>query len=136
MSEDNKTTEPGKSVTAPPEGENTGNPKRAIPTPSSITAEVKTLDNTNIKEAKANDESLQIYGDGDMWQLLCKVSSKKERWIKSTKALQTPHGCLVQVTSQQVNKDGSSALAEALTFVPGVKVQKDKASGGAKLIKN
>ena len=31
-------------------------------------------------------------------------------------------GCVVQVTTQQRNPDGSYSVAEALTFVPGVKI--------------
>lgn len=37
-------------------------------------------------------------------------------------------GCLVQVTTQQQNTDGSYTIAEALTFVPGV-VLLDNAAG-------
>ena len=43
--------------------------------------------------------------------------------MKSTKAMEIPEvGCVVQVTTQQRNPDGSYAVAEALTFVPGVEV--------------
>jgi hypothetical protein len=52
--------------------------------------------------------------------------------MKSTKAMQVPNGCVVQVTTQQRNPDGSYALAEALTFVPGVRVT-DDVNGGRRL---
>ena len=42
-------------------------------------------------------------------------------------------GCIVQVTTQQRNPDGSYAVSEALTFVPGVKIVDDE-NNGRKLI--
>ena len=64
-----------------------------------------------------------MFGNTDMFQLLCKASSKKEGWMKSTKALHIDNvGCLVQVSTQQRNSDGSYALAEALSFVPGANI--------------
>lgn len=46
--------------------------------------------------------------------------------MKSTKALDTGDGLIVQVTTQQRNLDGSYAVAEALTFVPGASLFADK----------
>lgn len=81
----------------------------------------KTLHNTDIKGAKENISDIKVFGDGDPFKLLSKASSEKEGWMKSTKAMEIPHvGCLVQVTTQQRNPDGSYAVAEAVTFVPGV----------------
>ena len=40
--------------------------------------------------------------------------------MKSTKVCNVDNGCIVQVTTQQRNPDGSYAVAEALTFVPGI----------------
>ena len=57
----------------------------------------------------------------DSFELLFKVSGPGG--TKSTKAMNTGAGCIVQVTSQQRNKDGSYAIAEALTYVPGVSVK-------------
>jgi len=45
--------------------------------------------------------------------------------MKSTKAMETPTGVVIQVTTQQRNEDGSYAVAEALTFVPGVQIKGD-----------
>ena len=46
---------------------------------------------------------------------------EKEGWMKSTKVMEILHvGCVVQITTQQRNPDGSYAVAEAVTFVPGV----------------
>lgn len=83
---------------------------------------MKTLDITEVKGAKENISDLKIYGDGDTFRLLCKASSEKEGWMKSTKVCNTPSGCIVQVTTQQKNPDGSYAVAEALTFVPRVAI--------------
>ena len=82
---------------------------------------MKTLHNSDISGAKKNVPDIVVYGNGDLFKLLCKASSKKEGWMKSTKVMEIPHvGCLVQVTTQQRNPDGSYAVAEALQFVPGV----------------
>lgn len=86
----------------------------------------KTLGNTDVNGAHKNVPDIQVFGNGDMFQLLCKASSQAEGWMKSTKAMEIPEvGCVVQVTTQQRNPDGSYAVAEALTFVPGVEVEVD-----------
>ena len=83
----------------------------------------KTLGNTDVNGARKNVSDLQVFGNGDMFQLLCKASSQQEGWMKSTKAMEIAGvGCVVQVTTQQRNPDGSYAVAEALTFVPDVEV--------------
>jgi len=87
---------------------------------------VQTLHNLGISEARKNVEDIQVVGNGDMFQLLCEASSPSEGWMKSTKAMQTPCGCVVQVTTQQRNPDGSYAIAEALTFVPGLSIVVDE----------
>lgn len=79
----------------------------------------KMLDISEIKGAKANISDLKVYGDGDTFALLCKASSNEQGWMKSTKVCNVFGGCIVQVTTQQKNPDGSYAVAEALTFVPG-----------------
>ena len=76
----------------------------------------KCLHNKNIAEAKKNTRDLEVYGDGDLWVLLCKASSESKGWMKSTKVMEIPCvGCLVQVTTQQ-----GENVAEAVTFIPGV----------------
>jgi len=69
--------------------------------------------------AKANISDLQIYGDTDTFTLLCKASSQDQGFFKSTKVCNLPNGCLVQVSTQQGDN-----VAEALTFVPGVNMDK------------
>lgn len=82
----------------------------------------KTLTNTTAKGAKTQVKDIEFWGDGDLFKLISKASSQKEGWMKSTKAMQIGcgQGCVVQVTTQQRNPDGSYSVAEALTFVPGV----------------
>ena len=78
------------------------------------------LDISEVKGAKANISDLKVYGDGDTFALLCKASSQDQGWMKSTKVCNVDGGCILQVTTQQKNPDGSYAVAEALTYVPGV----------------
>jgi len=93
----------------------------------------KTLHNSDISGAKKNVPDIQTVGNGDTFQLICKASSKSEGWMKSTKAMQIEGaGCLVQVTTQQRNPDGSYALAEALAFVPDAYICPDE-NGGRRL---
>ena len=118
-----------------------GAPKKVLPaveleelieTPTNAN-NMKSLGNTDVSKAHDNVGDLVVFGNGDIWQLLCKASSKKEGWMKSTKAMPVHHGCVVQVTTQQRNKDGSYAVAEAVTYVPGVKIKSD-GDGGRMLV--
>ena len=95
----------------------------------------KTLHNSDISGARENVPDIQVVGDGDMFRLLCKASSQKEGWMKSTKAMKVTGGCIVQVTTQQRNPNGSYAVAEALTYVPGVRIDDDK-NNGRKLVRS
>lgn len=95
--------------------------------------EEKTLHNSDVSGAKQNVKDIVVVGNGDMFQLLCKASSQAQGWMKSTKAMEVAGGCVVQVTTQQRNPDGSYAVAEALTFVPGVQIVNDQ-NNGRKLI--
>jgi hypothetical protein len=92
----------------------------------------KTLHNSDVSGTSVNVPDVKVVGDGDAFQLLFKASSEKEGWMKSTKAMETDAGCLVQVTTQQRNPDGTYAVAEALAFVPGVRVIAD-VNGGRRL---
>jgi len=65
---------------------------------------------------------LKVCGDGDTFRLLCKASSQEEGWMKSTKVCNVSNGCVIQVTTQQRNPDGSYAVAEALTYVPSIQM--------------
>lgn len=78
----------------------------------------KTLNNSDVNQAKKQVSDLEIFGNGDLFQLLSKASSKTEGWMKSTKAMEISGvGCVVQVTTQQGNH-----VAESVCFVPGVQI--------------
>ncbi|AIM40770.1 hypothetical protein PR08_gp13 [Idiomarinaceae phage Phi1M2-2] len=94
---------------------------------------MKTLHNSDVSGARKNVKDIKVVGNGDMFKLLCKASSENEGWMKSTKAMQINGGCLVQVTTQQRNPDGSYAVAEALSFVPNATIEEDE-NGGRKLV--
>lgn len=63
---------------------------------------------------------VKTFGDPDQLKLLFKAQGKG--WKKSTKALQLPQGCLVQVTTERQSINGDWENAEALVFVPDVKL--------------
>lgn len=81
----------------------------------------KTLDNIDIEDVKKKVSDVEVFGNGDLFQLLSKASSKSQGWMKSTKAMETDMGCVVQVTTQQGDN-----VAEALTFVPGAIIKEDE----------
>lgn len=90
----------------------------------------KTLHNSDISGTRQNVADVQVFGDSDLFKLLSKASSHEEGWMKSTKAMQFGGGCVVQVTTQQRNPDGSYAVAEALTFVPNVTIYEEITEDG------
>lgn len=110
------------------EPEDIREPIPPTPAPDPDASVPKTLHNTTAAEAKQNVPDIQIVGDGDAFKVICKASSESEGWMKSTKAMYVGHGCLVQVSTQQRGIDGTYAVAEALTYVPGVKLKKDSGS--------
>lgn len=88
----------------------------------------KTLHNSTVSGARQNVKDIVVFGNGDTFKLICKASSQAEGWMKSTKAMEIPGvGCVIQVTTQQGDN-----VAEALTFVPGVRIEEidgDKTNG-------
>lgn len=75
----------------------------------------KTLHNSTVSGARVNVKDLVVFGDGDTFKLICKASSAKEGWMKSTKAMEVAGvGVMVQVTTQQGDN-----VAEALQLIPG-----------------
>lgn len=79
----------------------------------------KMINAVNIADVKQKVSDVEVFGNGDLFALITKASSKEQGWMKSTKAMQTSTGVVIQVTTQQKNPDGSYSVAEALTFVPG-----------------
>lgn len=86
----------------------------------------KTVGNTDASAASVNVPDIVFFGDGDTFKLISKASSKKEKWLKSTKAMEINRiGCVIQVTTQQ-----GDHVAEAVVFVPGVKIEEIKDTEG------
>jgi outer membrane receptor for Fe3+-dicitrate len=81
-----------------------------------------------ITETAQLGPEVDTYGDPDQLRVLFKVQGRD--WKKSTKALQTPSGCLVQVTTERMNRNGEWTTAEALQFVPGVCLLENREGGG------
>lgn len=79
---------------------------------------MKTLNVKNNNDVKDKVNDVEIFGE-DIWILVGKASSKEQKWMKSTKVLNLPNGCLIQVTTQQ-----DKNVAEALEFIPKVMYNK------------
>jgi hypothetical protein len=90
----------------------------------------KSLGNTDTNGARKNVRDIVFWGNGDTFKLISKASSKAEGWMKSTKGLDTGHGVALQVTTQQRNPDGSYAVAEAITYIPGATIIEEKDNEG------
>ena len=87
---------------------------------------MKTFGNTTADQAKDNVSDIKFWGDGDTFKLISKAWSDDEEWMKSTKAMEIEGlGCLVQVSTQN-----EELVAEALTFVAGVKLEEIKDDKG------
>ncbi len=69
----------------------------------------------------ATSEAVHV-GEPDAWVCLCKAS-KPDSWMKSTKAFETPSGCVLQVTTLEISEDGARRPAEALEYMPGVSMK-------------
>lgn len=50
----------------------------------------KSYQNSDADDATKNVPDITFFGNGDAWRLLSKASSKKEKWMKSTKAMEIP----------------------------------------------
>ncbi len=89
----------------------------------------KDLTVTSIEDAQTKVPDIQVFGNGDLWQLLCKASSANGGWMKSTKAMNIEgYGIALQVSTQQGDQ-----VSEALINIPNVKIVNDE-NGGKKLI--
>lgn len=84
--------------------------------------ECKTLNVVDGESLKTAVSDVQVHGDPMAWVCIGKASSGGQGWMKSTKVMEIEGaGCLVQVSTQQ-----GSNVAEALQFVPGVKLNSNK----------
>ncbi|MDF2499304.1 MAG: hypothetical protein K0Q77_18 [Anaerosporomusa subterranea] len=85
----------------------------------------RVLNSSTVNQASSAIRDLQLYGAANPFTLLAKASSEEQGFMKTTKVMNVPGGCLVQTETQQRNRDGSYALSQALCFVPGVRIDKD-----------
>ena len=83
----------------------------------------KTLNVTSSEDLKQKVSDVEIFGNGDLFKLVAKASSKSQRWMKSTKCLNLPTGALIQVSTQNCEN-----VAEALQFIPNVNYNFDKSA--------
>jgi hypothetical protein len=74
---------------------------------------------------------ITVVGNPDQFRLLFKAAGTW--WQKSTKAMDVGTGCVVQVSSEVLNPDGSVNVAEAVAFVPGARIAEDEVGTGRHL---
>ncbi len=87
---------------------------------------IKAFNIINSKSLKEKTPDVEFFGNPDQFSLLYKASSKNEGWMKSTKVMDIiGEGCIVQVSTQQRNPDGSYSLAEAVCFVPNIMLHEE-----------
>lgn len=94
-------------------------------------------DAINTETARAANPTLVVTGDPDAWVLIAKASlAGPNGWMKSTKAMQSVSGVIVQVSTEHRDGSGSvSACAEALAFIPGSTIDRgDGKPGSARIV--
>jgi|GEM_PF-2935787 len=65
--------------------------------------------------------ALKVTGNPDLWQTLQKVTDPTTGWTKTTRAMSTPAGVLINTCSR---KTGAPIAAEALVLVPGCQLMR------------
>ena len=84
--------------------------------------DMKNLNITNSAELTEKVNDVEIFGNPDTWELICKASSKSQGWMKSCKVMTIKGvGLIVQVSTQQGDN-----VAEAIELVPNAKVKVGK----------
>jgi hypothetical protein len=76
-------------------------------------------------ELDAGGGAAVVVGDPDQFVVLFKV--KTRTMMRSTKAIELPEGCLVQVSTEKLSPTGGWEVAEATLFVAGVRIEPDTA---------
>lgn len=77
---------------------------------------------------RKSGEKARIYGNPDMFQLLAKATSSN--LTKSTKFMNTPSGCVIQVSTKEISPTGAISVGEAITFVPRINIDILKTQDG------
>lgn len=73
----------------------------------------RTLSNTT--NIITHESGTKVWGNPDTFILISKAYNEKEKWFKSTKAMYTGNGVMLQVTTNEAGN-----VAEALQFIRGV----------------
>jgi hypothetical protein len=81
--------------------------------------EARILNRSGVTATSDLSDQVAVYGDPDLFRLICKAQGAN--FVKSTKAMEVPGGCVVQVSTREVGPQGLS-VAEAVSFVPGVRL--------------
>jgi hypothetical protein len=79
----------------------------------------KALNVASMEDLKTKAPGTEVFGNPGAWVLLGKASNTEQGWMKSTKAMQTPVGVLIQTSTEKRNPDGSWSICDALTEVRG-----------------
>lgn len=80
------------------------------------------LSNSTLEEAKETVDDLALFGRPEDIKLIAKAASESQGWMKCTKAIEIPSaGCIVQVSTEKGDN-----VAEAVTFVPNVRILQDE----------
>lgn len=84
-------------------------------------AGVKLSPSKMVEKTSDLGEAIRQVGNPDRFKLLFKVQGESDGsfFRKSTKAMKVPGGCIIQVTNERKNPDGSWSIAESLTYAPG-----------------
>lgn len=91
--------------------------------PAAVEATAKPLHASPENPIESLTSDLVTFGDPHVWKLLCKASSDKYGWMKTTKGMTIPKvGVLVQTETQQRNADGSYALSQSTELVPDSRI--------------
>lgn len=96
---------------------------------------IETLSKARLPDVRRTADlpkDVTIVGDPDGFALLFKAAGPA--WKKSTKAMVVEGGCLVQVSTEILGAGGAIAVAEALSFVPGVSIANDLSGNGRHLV--
>lgn len=102
---------------------------------NNLLSERRVLHNTSAADVKQNTSDAKFFGNGDMFQLLGKFSSKAQGTMKSTKAMQIDNvGCVIQSSTERVDTEGKISVAECMVFVPACHVKEEFADDGTTVI--
>lgn len=73
----------------------------------------------------------KLIGDPGTWKLIFKVTCKEGKFMKSTRAMEVPGGCMVQTVTKDNDVDLGLGITSSLCFVPDVTVELNKLFPGS-----